>query len=69
MHPSSTLALAATLALVACSSQQAYSIGQTWQRNECYKIGDAAERKRCLDSHSTSFDEYKRQADAARKTD
>ena len=50
-----------------CSSQQAYGVGQAWQRNECYKIGDAQERGRCLASSSTSYDEYKRQSDAARK--
>ena len=50
-----------------CSSQQAYGVGQSWQRNECYKITDAQERGRCLASSSTSYEEYKRQSEAVKK--
>lgn len=53
--------------LQACSSQQAYGVGQAWQRNECYKISDPQERSRCLASASTSYDDYKRQAEAGNK--
>jgi hypothetical protein len=60
-----TLLLAATL-LPACSSQQAYGAGQAWQRQECNKLPDAAERSRCMASASTSFEDYQRQATAAR---
>ncbi len=49
-----------------CSSPQAYGAGQAWQRNECYKINDARERSRCLASASTSYEEYKRQSEAAK---
>lgn len=51
---------AATLAC-ACSSQQAYDLGQTWQRNECDKILDMQERQRCIHSASTPYDAYQRQ--------
>jgi hypothetical protein len=50
-----------------CSSQQAYGVGQAWQRNECYKITDAQERGRCLASSSTSYEEYQRQSEAVKK--
>lgn len=62
------LALAAAPLCVACSSQQAYGAGQAWQRNECYKINEPQERSRCLSSANTSYDDYKRQADAAKGT-
>jgi hypothetical protein len=44
-----------------CSSQQAYSTGQAYQRNECNKINDNAERARCMDAANKTFEEYKRQ--------
>lgn len=54
------------LLLQACSSQQLYSTGQEMQRNECRKIVDMQEQKRCLANASMSHDEYKRQAEAAK---
>lgn len=54
------------LGFAACSTQQAYGVGQAWQRNECYRINDAQERSRCLASTSTSYDDYKRQSEAAK---
>ena len=61
-------ASAAALAPLAagCSTQQAYGAGQAWQRQECSKINDAQERSRCMASASTSYDDYKRQADGAK---
>lgn len=59
-----TLSLAA--GLPACSSQQLYGGGQEWQRTECRKIMDSQDRQRCMASANTSYDEYKRQSDAAR---
>lgn len=52
--------------LCGCSSQQLYESGQTWQRNRCNQIFDAQERIRCLESTSTSFEEYQRESEAAR---
>lgn len=60
------LALAAATFLAACSSQQLYGAGQAWQRNECAKLPDAQERSRCMASTATSYDEYQRQATAAK---
>jgi hypothetical protein len=55
-----------SLALHGCSSQQAYGAGQAWQRQECARISDAQERSRCMASASTSYEDYKRQAEAAK---
>lgn len=52
--------------LQGCSSQQIYGAGQAWQRQECNKIADAQERGRCMASASSSYEEYKRQAEAAK---
>ena len=54
--------------LACCSSQQAYGAGQAWQRMECSKINDAQDRSRCMASTNTSYEEYKRQAEAAKGT-
>ena len=51
-------ACTACTALTACSTQQLYAIGQQWQRNQCQKIDDRAQRTRCEDSVALSFDEY-----------
>ncbi len=51
--------------LPACTSQQVYGAGQTWQRNECNRIPDTAERSRCLKSAATSYEEYRQQKSAA----
>jgi hypothetical protein len=55
-----------TLALHGCSSQQVYGAGQAWQRQDCTRINDAQERNRCMARASTSYEDYKRQAEAAR---
>lgn len=60
------LAVLGGIGLPACSSQQLYGTGQAWQRQECNKIIDAQERGRCLASASTSYDEYRRQSEAAK---
>lgn len=60
-------ALAGLAALAGCASPQSYGAGQAWQRNECYKIDDAQERGRCLASASTSYDDYKRQTENAKR--
>lgn len=54
------------LLLQACSSQQLYGTGQEMQRNECRKIVDMQEQRRCIANASMSHDEYKRQAEAAK---
>jgi hypothetical protein len=54
-------------ALGGCSSQELYSTGQGWQRNECRKLPDVQERERCLASTSRSFEDYQRESAAARQ--
>ena len=61
-----SLPLAIALPLSACSSQQLYSTGQEWQKNECNKLVDAEQRTRCMNNAKISHDEYKRDAEAAR---
>jgi hypothetical protein len=60
------VALLAVPFITACSSRQMYGSGQGWQRTECNKISDLQERNRCLKSANTSYEEYQRQADAAK---
>jgi predicted amino acid dehydrogenase len=58
----------ACAALQACSMQQMYATGQQWQRNQCQKIDDRAERARCEDGVARSFDDYQVQRhDAAKR--
>ena len=49
-----------------CSSQQAYGIGQEYQRNKCLHIPDKAESDRCLSKINTSYDDYKREKDSTK---
>ena len=58
--------LVSALHLSGCSAQQAYGASQAWQLQECSKIMNAQERSRCMASASTSYEDYKRQAEAAK---
>jgi hypothetical protein len=53
--------------LTGCSSQQLYGAGQAWQRNECQRMLDPRERERCLASTALSYEEYRRQAEEAKR--
>ena len=59
------IALAA-MALAGCSSEQAYGVGQAWQRTECNKIQDHEQRARCMSSAATSYEAYQRQSEAVK---
>ncbi len=59
--------VASVLALCGCSTAQLYATGQEWQRQECRKIPDIAERTRCEQSAATSFERYQAERDAAKK--
>jgi hypothetical protein len=52
--------------LSACSTQQAYYAGQAWQHDVCRKL-PAAQQQRCLASHAMTYEEYQREAAAARR--
>jgi hypothetical protein len=51
----------------ACSTQTLYATGQEWQKQECRKLPDMAERARCEKSAATSYERYKAEAEAAKK--
>jgi hypothetical protein len=62
-----SLSLVVTVLMMqACSSQQLYGTGQEMQRNECRKLVDMQEQRRCMANANMSHDEYKRQSEAAR---
>jgi hypothetical protein len=61
MRALTTGLLAALGILAACSSQQLYTTSQEWQRQECRKLGDAAEQKRCLERASMPYDRYEKE--------
>lgn len=52
--------------LAGCTAEQAYSSGQSWQRNECQKMPDAGSRSRCLEAAGLSADAYRRESEAAK---
>lgn len=67
MRHSTVISVVLTALLMqACSSQQLYGTGQEMQRNECRKIVDMQEQRRCLTHANMSHDEYKRQSEAAK---
>jgi hypothetical protein len=59
--------LVAGLLGTACSSQQTYASGQTWQRNECNKLIDMQERQRCVAKANDSYETYQKQVDDIKK--
>lgn len=57
-----------TLALLAgCTSQQLYNVAQGWQHQECQRIADREERQRCEKSTAMSYEQYRREREAARQ--
>jgi hypothetical protein len=61
-------ALGIATLLASCSTQQLYHSVQGWQQQECRKLPDAAERQRCAASNATSYEDYRRQREAAQGT-
>ncbi|MBB6183070.1 hypothetical protein [Oleiagrimonas soli] len=71
MKPLGLLAGACLLAgLTGCTAQQLYASGQSWQRNECFKLIDSVQRDQCLAQTWLSYDQYQRElrADYAQRT-
>ena len=60
------LLLALTIGSVACASKELYAAGQSWQRQECIKIPDLAQRERCMASAARSYEDDQREAAGAR---
>jgi hypothetical protein len=50
-----------------CTSQQLYSTGQAYQRNQCLLISDKIESDRCLSKINTSYDDYKKEKELGAK--
>lgn len=48
-------------ALTGCTAQQLYASGQSWKRNECFKLVDNIQRNQCLAQTWVSYDQYQRQ--------
>jgi hypothetical protein len=70
MKPFVLLAGACLLAgLAGCTAQQLYASGQSWQRNQCFRLVDSIQRHQCLASTWMPYDQYKRElhADAERE--
>ena len=61
------LVLTQAAALCACTTQDLYLTGQQWQKQECVKLKDADERRRCEKSSAVSFERYQAEAEATKK--
>lgn len=51
----------AVAALAGCSAAPLSGAAEQWQKNECQRLRDAAERQRCAESNARTFDEFRRQ--------
>ncbi len=51
-----------TITQSGCSTQQLYSTGQAWQRNQCHTLLDQQERERCIANASASYETYRKQS-------
>ena len=47
-----------------CAMEALYDVGQSWQQEQCRRLKDADERRRCELGHARSYDDY--QAERAR---
>lgn len=56
------VSMAFAFGLTGCSTQQLYTTGKSWQRNECNRLMDQLDRDRCLSSTSISYETYKKQS-------
>ncbi len=45
-----------------CSSQQLFTTGQAWQRQQCDRLADAQDRQRCLERAAVDYDRYRRES-------
>lgn len=50
-----------------CSTRQIYEAGQAWQQQQCSKIVDLEERRRCMAHSAPSYDDYQRDRESARQ--
>ena len=59
--------VAATLPLLGCTSQELWRRGQQWQKQECLRLKDIDERKRCERSAAMSFEQFQAESAANAK--
>jgi len=56
-----------TLLCTACTSQQLYSTGQAYQRQQCLKIPDTEQSRQCMSNADKSYDDYQHETGAVSK--
>ena len=61
------ISLTGALLLTACTSQEMWRAGQQWQKQECARLKDLDERKRCERSAAISYEQYRAETEAAKK--
>jgi hypothetical protein len=60
------IALLASASAGGCTSQGTYAIGQTFHNQACKKYFDQQEYGRCMAGATRSYDDYKRNVEAAK---
>lgn len=61
------LLLPALLALGGCSTGQVYNAAQAWQQQRCSRVADLEARRRCMAPSAASHEDYRREAESARR--
>jgi PBP1b-binding outer membrane lipoprotein LpoB len=61
-----SLSLALATLLAGCSTEQAYTAGQGWRKNQCYQLTNPQDRQRCLKEADQSYDSYQKEAEKVR---
>lgn len=51
------------LMLTACTTEQAYYIGQQWQGNQCSQLADRQNYDACMRRSGGSYDSYRKERD------
>lgn len=51
------------LLLTACSTEQAYYVGQQWQGSQCSQLVDRQDYDACMRRNSGSYDSYRKEHD------
>ena len=49
--------------LTACTSEQAYYVGQQWQASQCSQLADRQDYEACMRRNSGSYDSYRKERD------
>lgn len=56
------------LLLTACTTEQAYYIGQQWQGNQCSQLVDRQDYDVCMRRSGGSYDSYRKERDQFQNT-